>query len=180
MLAYLGGAAVLVVACVLVYASTRPDSFRIERSILLAAPPDGAFQRVNDFHRWTEWSPWEGIDPALKRTYGGPAAGVGSTYEWEGNSKVGSGRMEIVGAEPGRQLALKLDFRTPMEAHNRAEFTFVPEGGGTRITWAMTGPSPFLSRLIGLVFNMDRMVGGMFEQGLAKLKAQSEADQQRR
>jgi uncharacterized protein YndB with AHSA1/START domain len=176
MLGYIGVALLVLVAGVLVFAATRPDSFRIERSILVNAPPEGAFERVNDFHRWTEWSPWEGIDPAMKRTYGGPPAGVGTTYAWEGNGKVGSGRMEILEAAPGAKLVLKLDFLAPMEAHNTAEFTFVREGAGTRVTWAMFGPSPFLSKVIGLVFNMDRMVGGMFEQGLANLKARCESE----
>ena len=180
MLTYVGIAALVLVAGVLVYAATRPDSFRIERTILVDAPPEASYALVQDLHRWTEWSPWEGVDPGMKRTYAGPASGVGASYGWEGNSKVGSGRMEITEAAPGAKLVLKLDFFTPMEAHNTAEFTFVREGAGTRVTWAMFGPSPFLSKLIGLVFNMDRMVGGMFEQGLAKLKVQSEAGQQRR
>ena len=180
MLTYLGIAVLVLVAGALVVASTRPDSFRIERTILVKAPPEAPYALVQDLHRWTEWSPWEGVDPAMKRTYGGPAIGVGASYGWEGTAKVGSGRMEITEAAPGAKLVLKLDFFTPMEAHNTAEFTFVREGAGTRVTWAMFGPSPFLSKLIGLVFNMDRMVGGMFAQGLAKLKVQSEAGQQRR
>jgi len=175
MLTYIGIAALVLVAGVLVYASTRPDSFRIERTLVVNAPPEAPYARVQDLHRWTEWSPWEGIDPAMKRTYGGPASGVGASYGWEGTAKVGSGRMEIIEAVPGAKLVLKLDFLTPMEAHNTAEFTFVREGSGTRVTWAMFGPSPFLSRLMGLVFNMDRMVGGMFAQGLASLKARCES-----
>ena len=174
MLTYLGLAVLVLVAGALVVASTRPDSFRIERTILLNAPPEAPYALVQDLHRWTEWSPWEGVDPGMKRTYAGPASGVGASYGWEGNSKVGSGRMEITEAAPGAKLVLKLDFFTPMEAHNTAEFTFVREGGGTRVTWAMFGPSPFLSKLIGLVFNMDRMVGGMFEKGLASLKDRCE------
>ena len=174
MLTYLGIAVLVLVAGALVVASTRPDSFRIERTILVKAPPEAPYALVQDLHRWTEWSPWEGVDPAMKRTYGGPAIGVGASYGWEGTAKVGSGRMEITEAAPGAKLVLKLDFFTPMEAHNTAEFTFVREGGGTRVTWAMFGPSPFLSKLIGLVFNMDRMVGGMFEKGLASLKDRCE------
>ena len=174
MLTYLGIAVLVLVAGALVVASTRPDSFRIERTILVKAPPEAPYALVQDLHRWTEWSPWEGVDPAMKRTYGGPATGVGASYGWEGTAKVGSGRMEITEAAPGAKLVLKLDFFTPMEAHNTAEFTFVREGAGTRVTWAMFGPSPFLSKLIGLVFNMDRMVGGMFEKGLASLKDRCE------
>ncbi len=174
MLTYLGIAVLVLVAGALVVASTRPDSFRIERTILVKATPEAPYALVQDLHRWTEWSPWEGVDPAMKRTYGGPATGVGASYGWEGTAKVGSGRMEIIEAVPGAKLVLKLDFFTPMEAHNTAEFTFVREGGGTRVTWAMFGPSPFLSKLIGLVFNMDRMVGGMFEKGLASLKDRCE------
>lgn len=180
MLFTLAVVAVVLVAAVLAYAATRPDQFRIERSIAVEAPPAAVHALVDDFRAWTRWSPWEGIDPALKRTYGGPPAGVGATYAWEGNRNVGAGRMEITESSPGERIAIRLDFIAPMAAKNTAEFTFVPEGAATRVTWAMFGPSPFLSKLMGLVFNMDRMVGGMFEKGLASLKAQCESDRRGR
>jgi len=177
MLKFFGIAAavlVVVVAALLVYAATRPDSFRIERSAVIKAPPEKIFALINDLHQWTAWSPWEGIDPALKRSYSGAPSGKGAAYAWEGNNKVGSGRMEILESVPASRIAIKLDFLKPFEAHNTAEFTLAPAGGGTTITWAMSGPSPYVSKVMGLVFNMDKMVGGQFEQGLANLKAKTE------
>lgn len=163
-----------VIALVFIYAATRSGSFRIQRSAVIAAPPEKIFARIDDLHAWASWSPWENIDPALKRSYSGAASGRGAAYAWEGNSKVGSGRMEIVESSAPARIAIKLDFFRPFEAHNTAEFTFEARGGSTTVTWAMFGPRPFISKLMGLVFNMDRMVGGQFEQGLAKLKTLTE------
>ena len=164
----------IVVGVLLVYAATRPDSFRIECSALIKAPPEKIFGFVNDLHQWTAWSPWEKIDPALKRSYSGPQSGKGAAYGWEGNSKVGSGRMEITESVAPSKVVIKLDFLKPFEAHNTADFTFARQGDATNVTWAMFGPSPFISKLMGTFFNMERMVGGQFEQGLANLKAISE------
>ena len=165
---------VVVVAVLLVYAATRPDTFRIERSAVIKAPPEKLFALINDLHQWTAWSPWEKIDPALKRSYSGAPSGKGAAYAWEGNSKVGSGRMEILESVPASRIAIKLDFLKPFEAHNMAEFTLAPAGGATTVTWAMYGPSPYISKVMGIVFNMDKMVGAQFEQGLANLKANTE------
>jgi|CXWL01.1.fsa_nt_gi uncharacterized protein YndB with AHSA1/START domain len=159
---------------ILLFAATRPDSFRVERSAVIKAPPERIFAQVNDFKAWTAWSPWEKVDPALKRTYSGPQSGKGAAYAWEGNKDVGSGRMEITDAVPAEKIIIKLDFLKPFEAHNTAEFAFSRQGEATAVTWAMYGPSPYLSKLIGLVFNMDRMVGGMFETGLGNLKTVTE------
>lgn len=170
---------VVAIAAVLVFASTRPDTFRVERSITIKAPPQKVFDAISDFHRWTEWSPWENIDPGLKRAYGGAQSGVGAVYDWTGNSKVSTGRMEITGATAPSKIVIKLDFLKPMEAHNTAEFTIEPQGGGkeegVRVTWAMFGPALFMGKLMTLFVSMDRMVGGSFEQGLANLKRISEA-----
>jgi hypothetical protein len=160
---------VVVIAAVLVYAATRPDSFRIERSIAIKAPPQKIFALVNDFHGWAGWSPWDKMDPGMKRTYSGAAAGKGTIYAWEGNNKVGSGRMEILDSAPS-QITIKLDFYQPFEGHNTAQFSFATAGDTTTVTWAMFGPSPFMARVMGLVFSMDDMVGGQFESGLANLK----------
>jgi len=165
----------VVIAAVLIYAATRPDSFRIERSASIQAPPEKIFPHVNDYRAWTAWSPWERIDPALKRSYSGPPSGKGAAYAWEGNKNVGSGSMEITESVAPSKIAMRLDFLKPFEAHNTTEFTFVPQGGATTVHWAMHGPSPFVSKLMGIFFNMDRMVGGQFEQGLANLKAIAEA-----
>jgi len=165
---------VLLVVGALAWAASRPDAFRIERSARIGAAPERVFALVDDLQQGCGWSPWENVDPGLKRSYSGPAGGKGAVYAWEGNSKVGVRRMEITESVPHARIVLKLDFLKPFEAHNTAEFTFKPGGDGTTVTWAMFGPSPFLSRLMGLVFNMDRMVGGQFEQGLANLRKLAE------
>lgn len=165
---------VVVVAAVLIYAATRPDSFRIERSASIKAPPEKIFALINDLHQWASWSPWEKIDPALKRTHGGAASGKGALYAWEGNNKVGSGSMEILESVPSSRITIKLDFIKPFEGHNSAEFKIERAGDSTTVTWAMFGPSPYLSKVMGLVFSMDKMIGGQFETGLANLKAITE------
>lgn len=163
------------IGLLLVYAATRPDGFRIERSAHIQAPPEKVFAAINDFQRWKAWSPWESIDPALRRNYGGAAAGMGATYAWEGNRNVGAGRMEITESTPASKILIKLDFIKPFEGHNIAEFTLVPGAhGGTALTWAMYGPSPYISKLMGIFMSMDRMIGGQFEKGLANLKSISE------
>ncbi len=165
------------VAVILIIAAMRPDRFRIERSIVIKAPPDRIFALVNDLHQWEPWSPWEKIDPALERTYSGSKSGVGAIYEWSGNSQVGQGRMEIVESSPFSKVALDLHFMKPFEAKNKVEFVLTPQTGNpemTQVTQAMFGPSPFVSKLMGLVFNMDKMVGGKYEEGLANLKALAE------
>lgn len=167
-------AIVIIIAAVLIYAATRPDSFRIERSVVIAAPPAKVFPLIDDFHQWEAWSPWEGIDPQLKRTYAGAASGKGAVYEWDGNRNVGHGGMEITASQPSAKVVIDIHFMKPFEARNTIEFTLVPEGAGTRVTQAMFGPSPFMSKLMGLVFSMEKMVGGKFEQGLASLKALAE------
>ena len=175
MLKIIGLAVVLLIGGVLIVAAMRPDTFRVQRSASIQAPPEKIFPHVNDYKAWTAWSPWEKIDPALKRSYSGPPSGKGAAYAWEGNKNVGSGSMEITESVAPSKIAMRLDFLKPFEAHNTTEFTFVPQGGATTVHWAMHGPSPFASKLMGIFFNMDRMVGGQFEQGLANLKAIAEA-----
>jgi uncharacterized protein YndB with AHSA1/START domain len=165
----------LAIAAVLAYAATRPDSFRIERSASIKAPPEKVFAAINDFRRWTAWSPWEKLDPQLKRSYSGAGSGKGAAYAWEGDGKVGAGRMEVMESAAPSKIVIKLDFIKPFEGHNTAEFTLLPDSGGTRISWAMFGPSPYLSKVMGMFFSMDSMIGGYFEQGLANLKAISES-----
>lgn len=167
-------ALVAIVAVLLLFAARRPDSFRVERSTLINASPDRVFGFVDDFHQWAAWSPWEKLDPGMKRTHGGAASGKTATYAWEGNNKVGQGRMEIIDtAAPGR-IVIKLDFLKPFEAHNTAEFTFQPEGAQTRVNWVMHGPANFMTKLMGVFMSMDKMVGKDFEAGLANLKAAAE------
>jgi hypothetical protein len=166
-------ALIVVIAAVLVLAATRPSSFRVERSAQISAPPAKILSLVNDFHQWGAWSPYEKLDPTMKRTYAGTAAGKGAVYEWQGNSKAGQGRMQIIDAAPTR-TAIQLDFIKPFEAHNIAAFTALPQAEGTVVTWSMEGSSPFIHKVVGLFLNMDKMVGGDFETGLANLKTLAE------
>lgn len=165
----------VLVGAVLLFASTRPDIFRVERSLPIKAPPERIFALLDDFHHWPEWSPWEALDPDMTRTHSGKARGTGAVYEWQGNSKVGHGRMEITHSSAPSKLGFKLDFLRPFEAHNTAEFTLQPQGDATLVHWAMSGPAPFISKLVGLVISMDRLVGKDFEVGLANLKAVTES-----
>jgi hypothetical protein len=158
-------------AVVVAFIATRPASFRIARSETMAAPAAAAFALVNDFRRWGEWSPWSKIDPAMEVTYGGAETGEGATYAWSGNREIGEGQMTIEESRPDELIRIRLEFKKPMKATNTAEFTFEPEGEGTRVTWSMEGRNGFLGKAIGLVMNMDRMVGDQFEKGLADMKS---------
>jgi uncharacterized protein YndB with AHSA1/START domain len=164
----------LLIAGILIFAATRPDSFRVQRATSIKAPPDRIFPLINEFDRWGAWSPYEKRDPAMKRTRSGAARGQGAVYAWDGNNQVGSGRMEITEASPPSKVVIKLDFFRPFEGHNTAEFTMEPQGDGTRVTWAMYGPASFVSKLMGIFFSMDNMIGRDFEAGLANLKALAE------
>jgi carbon monoxide dehydrogenase subunit G len=166
-------ALIVVIAAVLVLAATRPDTFRVERSAQISAPPEKILSLVNDFHQWGAWSPYEKLDPAMKRTYAGASAGKGAVYEWEGNSKAGQGRMQIIDAAPTR-TAIQLDFIKPFAANDIAEFTALAQGDATRVTWSMQGRAPFIHKVAGLFLNMDKMIGGDFETGLANLKTLAE------
>lgn len=174
-LAIIGAGLVVLVAALLVYATTRPDKFRVERTAGIKAPPDKIFALINDFQRWSAWSPYEKLDPAMRRTHSGTSSGRGAVYEWSGNGKAGAGRMEIVETSPPSRIIIMLDFIKPFEAHNTAEFTLVPNGDATDVTWAIYGPSHFMTKVMGLFLNMDRLIGKDFEAGLANLKAVAEA-----
>jgi uncharacterized protein YndB with AHSA1/START domain len=167
-------ALVVLVAIALIFAATKPDTFRIERSINIKAPPEKIFPLIADFHKMNTWSAWEKIDPAMKRTYSGADSGVGAKYAWDGNKEIGQGSMEILEATPSSKVLIKLDFYKPFEAHNMAEFTLVSHGETTTVTHAMFGPSPLISKLMSLVFNMEKMVGPKFEEGLANMKVIAE------
>ena len=159
--------AVLVVvplAAVLIFAATKPDTFRVQRATSIKAPPEKIFPLIADFHGWGAWSPYEKLDPAMKRTYSGAAS----------DGKAGKGRMEITDAPAPSKVTIKLDFFKPFEAHNTAEFTLEPRGDTTDLTWAMYGPSLYIAKVMGVFFNMDRMIGTDFETGLANLKARAE------
>ena len=164
--------AVLLVAA-LAYAATKPDTFRVQRSTSIKAAPEKIFALVNDLRSHGAWSPWEKKDPAMKRTYGGAASGKGAVYEWDGNRNIGQGRMEITDASPSK-VVFKMDFFKPFEAHNIAEIAMDPKGDSTNVTWAIYGPSPYLSKVMSLVCNIDKMIGREFETGLANLKTLTE------
>ena len=164
----------LVIVCVLSFAATKPDTFRVQRAAGIKAPPEKIFPLINDLKSWRSWSPWEKKDPGMKRTYSAATSGKGATYAWEGNSEVGQGGMEIVESVPSSKIAMKLDFIKPFEGHNTVEFTLTPAGEMTNVTWAMQGPTPYFAKIIHVFINMDRMVGGDFETGLANLKAAAE------
>ncbi|WP_428677517.1 SRPBCC family protein [Reyranella sp.] len=169
-LTIVGAVVLATIAVILVYAWTRPDAFRVERSTAMNAPAEKIFPYIDGLKRWTEWSPYEGRDPAMKRTYSGAESGKGAVYEWDGNDQVGKGRMEIVDSTPPHRVVIKLDFLKPFEGHNMAELTVEPKGGQTIVTWAMYGPSTFMTKLIGTFMDMDDMIGRDFAAGLAKLK----------
>ncbi len=164
---------VLGVVAILGYAAMQPDTFRWERSIVINAPEAKIAAIVSDFKRGGEWSPWEQLDPGMKRTHSGAPSGVGAIYEWDGNDDVGAGRQEITAIEPGK-VTMKLDFKRPFEANNFADFVFAPEGAGTKVTWAIYGPNPLIAKVMNLVFDGEGMVGKDFDKGLAALKVLAE------
>ena len=165
---------VVLIAAILVYAATMPDDFRVQRTTSIKASPEKIFALINDLHRWDSWSPWEKMDPAMQRTFSGATAGKGAVYAWQGNSKVGEGRMEIADASPPSRVMIKLDFIKPIEGHNTAEFTLDPNGDSTNVTWSMYGPSGYIAKVIGVFASMDKMIGKDFETGLANMKAVAE------
>ncbi len=162
-------AVAVIVAAVLAYAASKPDIFAVSRTTLIAAPPEQIFPLIDDLHAQSAWSPFE-KDPNMKRTHSGAPRGKGAVYEWDGNRQVGAGRIAITDSIPSSKVALLLDMSRPFAAHNAVEFTLVPSGGDTNVTWAMRGAQPFIGKVMGLFMNCDKMVGSQFEEGLAKLK----------
>jgi uncharacterized protein YndB with AHSA1/START domain len=162
------------IAIILILAMTKPKTLRVQRAATVKSPPERIFAAISDFHQWGSWSPWENKDPAMTRTFGGAASGSGAIYAWDGNKNVGSGRMEILEASMPSKVVIQLDFLKPFEAHNTAEFTMLPQGDGTNVTWVMHGPAALMSRVMQVFINMDRMIGKDFEIGLANLKKLTE------
>ena len=166
-------AAIIVVFVVVV--ALQPSEFRIVRSATISAPAPAVFAQVNDFHNWEAWSPWAKLDPAAKATFEGPSAGTGAIFKWAGNKEVGEGSMTITESRPSDLIRIKLEFLKPFAATNSAEFTFKPEGNQTAVTWSMEGKNNFIAKAVCLFMNMDKMVGGKFEEGLAKMRSIVEA-----
>ncbi|KQV52755.1 polyketide cyclase [Pelomonas sp. Root1217] len=166
----LGVALVLLLA----YAATRPDEFRVERRARIAAPADKVWPLVSELRAFNRWNPYERKDPLIKSAYSGASSGIGSRYDWD-SKEVGSGSLEIVSQQPGRAVQMKLDFVKPFEAHNQAEFALQPTpDGATEVRWAMHGPANFISKLMGVFIDMDKMVGRDFEAGLQNLRQLAE------
>ena len=162
------------IAIVLILAMAKPATFSVQRAIVVSAPAGTIFPMINDFQQWKAWSPYENKDPAMKRSFSGAASGKGAVYGWEGNKNVGSGRMEILDTSVPSKIVIKLDFFTPFEGHNTAEFTMLPQGDATNVatnvTWLMHGPAPFMSKVMQVFIKLDRMIGKDFEVGLVNLK----------
>jgi len=170
--------AVIVIAVVvlfLIIVSMRPATFSLTRKGSVGAPPTVVFAQVNDFHKWEAWSPWARLDPNCKNTFEGAAAGKGAIFSWSGNNKVGEGRMTITESRPSELVLIRLEFFKPFKATNTTEFTFKPEGGGTLVSWTMSGRNNFIAKAFSIFMNCEKMVGPQFEQGLANLKQVTEA-----
>ena len=170
MITWIIGLLILTVLAVLVFAASKPNTFIVVREAEVKATPARVYAVINDFHEWSNWSPWEKMDPAMNRMHSGAASGQGAVYQWNGNKKVGEGRMEITGTQPSR-IDIDLHFMKPFEARNKTVFSLAPAGDGTRVRWEMAGSSPFMFKVMGLFMNMDLMIGKDFEAGLANMKA---------
>lgn len=165
---------VVLIGALLIFAATRPDTFRVERTASIAAPAETVFPLINDFRNWDSWSPWEKLDPNMERTYSGSSSGEGAVYAWDGNSDAGAGRMEIVESIPPSKVMIQLNFTEPFESSSVTEFTLAPAGDSTSVTWAMYGRNEFIGKLMGIFIGMDSLVGGDFEKGLAAMAAAAE------
>jgi hypothetical protein len=159
----------------LVLAAGQPEEYEISRKLPMNVSPMVVFEEVNDLHRWQNWSPWEKIDPDMKKSYTGASSGVGASYAWAGNGQVGEGRMTIIESHPGRLVRLKLEFLKPFKDTVNAELSFEPKGDETIVRWNMYGKRNFMGKAIGLVMNCDKIMGPQFEQGLADLKTVAES-----
>ena len=164
---------VVVTAVILIYASTRPDTFHVERSVTIKAPPEKIFPLINDFHAWNDWTPYN-KDPAMKKTFSGSAQGVGAHYAWEGNKEVGKGDITITSTTPPDKLVFDLHMIEPFAGRNVATFNLAATGDATTVTWSLDDQQKLMVKVMGMFFNMDQMIGKDFEVGLAKLKAVAE------
>ena len=166
---------VLIIAIFCVVVAMQPTHYTVERSATINAPASVVFAQVNDFHKWQAWSPWENLDPNVKKEFSGAAAGNGAVYSWAGNNDVGEGKMTITDSRPSDLIKIKLEFVKPFTATNATDFTFTPQGNQTNVKWTMSGDNNFIAKAFSMFMNMDKMVGGDFEKGLAQMKTVSEA-----
>lgn len=172
---YIAIGVAVVVALFLAVVATRPGAFRVERSTMIAAPPERIFGLINDLQSWASWSPYEKLDPNTKHTFEGPRQAVGASCSWAGNSKVGEGKMTIIESIPNERIRMRLDFVKPFKGTNQGEFLFKPTANGVTVTWAMSGEAGFICKVFTLFMNMDRMIGKEFEAGLADMKRVAES-----
>jgi uncharacterized protein YxeA len=165
----------IIIAGLLVAVAMQSDEMKVVRSAEINAPPEKIFELVNDFHNWDKWSPWAKLDPNMKATYSGADFGIGSSYAWSGNDEVGEGNMTIKANHPPKYIGIDLEFIKPFAAKNLTEFAFKQEGEKTNVTWSMIGKKNFLTKAFCMVMDMDKMVGGDFEKGLAQMKTVAES-----
>jgi len=169
------GVMAVVIVLVIVIA-VQPAEFHVTRTVSVAAPAPVVFAQVNDFHKWSAWSPWARMDPGMKQAYEGAPSGTGAVYAWAGNHEVGEGRMTITESRPSDLIRIKLEFFKPFAGVSTAEFTFKPEGPQTLVAWSMTGRTTFATKAVHLFLNVDKMIGDNFESGLARMKSRAEAE----
>jgi hypothetical protein len=174
MLGTIGIIVLVIIAGILVFASTRPNTMRIERKTSVKAPPERIAPFITDFHKWAQWSPYEKLDPAMKKTFSGAESGKGATYAWSGNSKAGEGTMEIIDADKPTRTAVRITFKRPFKSEGVSEFLLMPRGESTDATWEMTSPTNFVTKLMGMFMNMDDLIGRDFAVGLENLKRVAE------
>lgn len=168
----------IIIVGILALAAVQPDDYKVERSITIQAPADIVFTQVNDFHKWAAWSPWAKMDPQAKFTFEGAENGAGAIHTWDGNKNLGAGKMTIIESNPHSVIKIQLDFEKPMKSTSVADFKFDHQNDQTTLTWTMSGKCNYMCKLMGLFMNMDKMIGGQFDKGLADIKAISEAAHQ--
>jgi uncharacterized protein YndB with AHSA1/START domain len=166
----IGAIILAAIAAILIVAAMKPSHFAIQRTMRMNAPADRIFPLIDDVHNFIKWSPFE-KDPQMKRTFSGPPAGVGMVYQFDGNRNVGGGSVEVTESNPPSKIVMKLNMDRPFKARNIVTFTLVPAAGGTDVTWNMSGPQPYMAKVMSTVINCDKMVGGEFDKGLASLNS---------
>lgn len=161
---------VVAIAVICMLAARKPNEMNVTRSTTIAAPPEAVFKVVNDFRQWDAWSPWSKLDPNMTKSLEGPPEGVGAVYKWSGNMEVGEGSTSLVESKPNEKIGMKLAFVRPMEGTSDVNFTFAPEGPGTKVTWNMKAPQPFIGKVMSVFMDCEKMCGDQFNEGLANLK----------
>jgi carbon monoxide dehydrogenase subunit G len=165
---------VVLVVAMLAYAAAKPDTFRVQRSIAVNAPPEKIFALINDFQKWDSWAPQDQQDPTMRRTYSGSMEGKGAVSEWSGSASTGKGRMAIIDSDPPKLVTIKVDFVKPFEAHNTNRFALEPAGGSTKVTWTIDASNLYTMKVMSIFVNIQKEFGKHMENGLSSLKAAAE------